>query len=173
MTPSVPIHSLHHVAFRCRDAEETRKFYEDLLGLPLAHVVRGHVVSTGEKAEFLHLFFQMTDGSFVAFFDLGDDTIAEPSPNTPRWVNHLALRVGSVAEVDQAHKRLLEAGVEVIGPVTHRDFVHSIYFFDPNGVRLELTVTKSSAQELQAFRANAHKGLKDWMAEKAGGALVH
>ena len=88
-----PIRSLHHFAWRCRDAEETRHFYEDLLGLPLVYVVRlDNVPSTGEHCPYIHLFFAMTDGSYLAFFDLGDGIKAEPSPNTPAWVNHLALR---------------------------------------------------------------------------------
>jgi len=114
----------------------------------------------------VHLFFEMTDGSCVAFFDLGDNVAAEPSPNTPRWVNHLALRVGSQVEVDRAKLRLEQAGVEVLGPVSHDGFVHSIYFFDPNGIRLELTLTVSSDQELKAFRDEAHAACADWTQEK-------
>jgi catechol 2,3-dioxygenase-like lactoylglutathione lyase family enzyme len=174
MLSSVPVHGLHHVAYRCRDAEETRHFYEDLLGLPLVHVVRGDVVqSTREQCPFVHLFFAMTDGSCVAFFDLGDNVAAEPSPNTPRWVNHLAMRVGSQAEVDQAKVRLIAAGVDVIGPVSHDGFVHSIYFFDPNGIRLELTLTMSSAKELQAFKDEAHAACAQWTAEKQRRLVTH
>src|SRR5690625_4261612 len=85
-----PINSLHHFAWRCRDSEETRHFYEDILGLPLVHVIKSdHVPSTGEYCPYVHIFFQMRDGSYIAFFDLGDNTVAAPSPNTPSWVNHL------------------------------------------------------------------------------------
>lgn len=164
----VPVHGLHHIAYRCRDAEETRRFYEDLLGLPLVHVVRAdNVGSTGEFCPFIHLFFELTDGSCVAFFDLGDNLAAEPSPNTPRWVNHLALRVGSEAEVDEARRRLEVAGVEVLGPVLHDGFVRSIYFFDPNGIRLELTLTTSGAEELRGFRRDARAACDTWSREKA------
>ncbi len=142
--------------------------------MPLAHVVRADTVqSTGEACPFVHLFFEMTDGSCVSFFDLGDKAAAEPSPNTPRWVNHLALRVGSQAEVDQAKARLLQAGVDVIGPVSHDGFVHSIYFFDPNGIRLELTLTMSDSPELQAFRDEAHAALSRWTQEKSHRPQVH
>ncbi|HSW03578.1 VOC family protein, partial [Aquabacterium sp.] len=86
-----PVQGLHHFAWRCRDAEATRQFYEDLLGLPLVHVIRkDHVPSTGEFCPYVHLFFRMADGGCIAFFDLGDDLAAEPSPNTPAWVNHIA-----------------------------------------------------------------------------------
>jgi catechol 2,3-dioxygenase-like lactoylglutathione lyase family enzyme len=81
---AIPIHGLHHYAYRCRDAEETRHFYEDILGLPLWHIIQSdYVPSTGEYCPYTHIFFRMSDGACVAFFDLGDDEAAQPSPNTP------------------------------------------------------------------------------------------
>lgn len=162
----VPINGLNHAAYRCRDAEETRHFYEDLLGLPLTHVVRGDVVSTGEQGVFAHLFFEMTDGGCIAFFDLGDNIAAEPSPNTPGWVNHLALNVASEEKVDEAKKRLEAAGVEVLGPKLHEGLFRSIYFFDPNGIRLELTVNTAPKEELLVFRRDARAACDAWMKEK-------
>ena len=168
MTSFVPIRGLHHFAYRCRDAEETRRFYEDVLGLPLTHLVRADTIpSTGENCPYVHLFFEMTDGSSVAFFDLGDDQAAEPSPNTPRWANHLALRVDSVQAVEEARARLIAAGVDVLGPVDHEGFVQSIYFFDPNGVRLELTTQVASEEEMAAYRASARALCAAWTQETA------
>ncbi len=70
-----PIQQLHHYAYRARDAEETRRFYEDILGLPLYHIIQSdHVPSTGEYCPYTHFFFRLQDGSFIAFFDLGDGT---------------------------------------------------------------------------------------------------
>jgi glyoxylase I family protein len=162
-----PIDGLHHFAWRCRDAEETRHFYEDLLGLPLVHVIRAdHVPSTGEYCPYVHIFFEMTDGSCVAFFDLGDDQCAAPSPNTPAWVNHLALRVSSVAVQEQAKRRLEQAGVPVVGTTDH-GFVKSIYFFDPNGIRLELTAPCGDPNYLSEARSAAHRECTAWTAEKA------
>src|SRR6185295_4603316 len=143
--PFVPIRGLHHYAWRCRDCEETRAFYEDLLGLPLVHVIRADTVpSTGEECPYVHIFFRMADGSHLAFFDLGDDEAAAPSPNTPAWVNHIALRVDSIAALRDAKARLEAAGVEVLG-ITDHGIIESIYFFDPNGLRLELTVPTAIA----------------------------
>lgn len=162
----VPVHGLHHYAYRCRDAEETRHFYEDILGLPLVHVIRAdNVPSTGEYFPYVHLFFEMTDGSCIAFFDLGDDQSSVPSPNTAKWVNHIAFKVGSLDELAQAKARLNAAGVEVIGPTDHH-FVHSIYFFDPNGVRLELTYELPVSDYVAKKRASAHEELAAWSAEK-------
>lgn len=163
----VPIRGLHHFAWRCRDCEETRHFYEDLLGLPLVHVIQAdHVPSTGEYCPYVHIFFQMRDGSYIAFFDLGDDQVAAPSPNTPAWVNHLALRVDSEAELRQAKARLEAAGVEVLG-VTDHHIIRSIYFFDPNGIRLELTTPTVDAAAMHTLAQRAHQEVRDWTAFKA------
>ena len=152
----VPIRGLHHYAYRCRDCEETRAFYEDILGLPLVHVIRSDVVpSTGEHCPYVHIFFRMADGSHLAFFDLGDDVAAAPSPNTPSWVNHIALRVDSLDALRAAKARLEAAGIEVIG-ITDHDIIESIYFFDPNGIRLELTVPTASAETTSRHEQEAH-----------------
>jgi catechol 2,3-dioxygenase-like lactoylglutathione lyase family enzyme len=162
-----PILRLHHFAWRCRDAGETRAFYEDVLGLPLSHVIRAdNVPSTGEHCPYVHLFFSLEDGSSVAFFDLGDDQVAEPSPNTPAWVNHLALKVGSLESLERAKRKLEQAGVEVLG-VTDHGFVRSIYFFDPNGIRLELTVDMEDERVSEAQRTDARRQLDAWLLEKA------
>ncbi|WP_040788423.1 VOC family protein [Massilia niastensis] len=166
MRPFIPIRGLHHFAYRCKDAEETRRFYEDILGLPLVHVVRSdHVPSTGEFCPYVHIFFQMKDGSYIAFFDLGDDVASEPSPNTPAWVNHLALRVDSIADLQQAKMRLEAAGVDVLGPTDHH-IIESIYFFDPNGIRLELTTPTVSAAAMDALRNSAQRDAQAWAIEK-------
>ncbi len=164
----VAVEGLHHFAWRCRDAEETRHFYEDLLGLPLVHIIRAdNVPSTGEHCPYVHLFFELGDGSCIAFFDLGDDTAADPSPNTPAWVNHIAFRVQSLAELEQARARLVAAGVEVLGPTDHH-FVKSIYFFDPNGLRLELTTLTAGPEYMEAARKRARASCDAWTREKAG-----
>lgn len=157
---------LHHFAWRCRDAEETRHFYEDLLGLPLTHLIReDHVPSTGEYCPYVHVFFEMADGSSVAFFDLGDDRAADPSPNTPAWVNHLALALGSVAEVEAAKQRLEAHGVQVLG-ITDHGIIQSIYFFDPNGVRVELTCDVQTDADKRRARSEARARLDEWNEEK-------
>jgi catechol 2,3-dioxygenase-like lactoylglutathione lyase family enzyme len=166
MTKAVPIHGLHHFAYRSRDAEETRAFYEDILGLPLTHIIRAEIVpSTGEYCPYVHIFFEMGDGSFLAFFDLGDNVKAVPSPNTPAWVNHIALKVDDVAKLEQMKARLQEAGVEVLG-ITDHEIIKSIYFFDPNGIRLELTTEIATREEMDKAKLTAHAQLASWSDEK-------
>jgi len=169
MPSFVAINGLHHFAYRCRDAEETRHFYEDILGLPLVGVItQDRVPSTQEFAPHAHIFFQMTDGSCIAFFDLGDGQAAEPSPNTATWVNHLALRVDSLAELETAMAKLRTAGVEVLG-ITDHGPIRSIYFFDPNGIRLELTAPVSSEPLFHGFGRSAHEQLAAWQQRKQRG----
>lgn len=165
--PPDPVLRMHHAAWRCRDAEETRAFYEDLLGLPLAHIVRSDTVpSTGERCPYVHLFFQLSDESFVAFFDLGDNQAAMPSPNTPAWVNHFAMKVASQEVLERYKRRLQAAGVEVLG-VTDHGFVRSIYFFDPNGIRMELTIDMQDTKVSKNDIKEARRRLDAWTQEKA------
>ncbi len=162
-----PVLRLHHFAWRCKNAEETRAFYEDILGMPLAHIIRADVVpSTGEYCPYVHLFFKMEDNSYIAFFDLGDDLKAQPSPNTPAWVNHFAIKLASVEALARFKVRLEQAGVDVLG-VTDHGSMQSIYFFDPNGIRLEFTVDMAPEGVSQAQIDRAHVQLAAWVEEKA------
>ena len=162
-----PIQQLHHYAYRARDAEETRHFYEDILGLPMYHIIQSdYVPSTGEYCPYTHFFFRLQDGSFIAFFDLGNDEAALPSPNTPAWVNHVAFRVNTIAELKAMKARLLAHNVEVLGVTDHHIF-KSIYFFDPNGIRLELAAQVASAEEMHKDSTTARARLDAWTERKA------
>ena len=160
------IQQLHHYAYKARDAEETRHFYEDILGLPLYHIIQSdYVPSTGEYCPYTHFFFRLQDGSFIAFFDLGDDVKPLPSPNTPLWVNHISFRVNTVQDLENTKTRLQAHGIEVLGVTDHHIF-KSIYFFDPNGIRLELTAQLADAAQMHKDSTVAHQRLSDWTARK-------
>ena len=166
LPPAAPIQQLHHYAYRAKDAEETRHFYEDILGLPLFHIIQSDIVpSTGEYCPYTHFFFRLQDGSCIAFFDLGDDQAALPSPNTPLWVNHISFRVNTVQELEAMKTRLQAEGIEVLGITDHHIF-KSIYFFDPNGVRLELTAQLADDEHMQKESSNVHATLAAWTARK-------
>jgi glyoxylase I family protein len=161
-----PIEQLHHYAYRAKDAEETRHFYEDILGLPLYHIIQSdYVPSTGEYCPYTHFFFRLQDGSFIAFFDLGNDEAALPSPNTPLWVNHISFRVNTVADLEVMKARLEAGGIEVLGVTDHHIF-KSIYCFDPNGVRLELTAQLADEFQMLQESKTAHARLAEWTARK-------
>ena len=166
LPPPAKVQQLHHYAYRARDAEETRVFYEDILGLPMYHIIQSDIVpSTGEYCPYTHFFFRLQDGSFIAFFDLGDDEAALPSPNTPRWVNHISFRVDSVQDLVDTKARLEAHGVEVLGVTDHHIF-KSIYFFDPNGIRMELTAQLADAFQMLQESKTAHARLDEWTARK-------
>ncbi len=167
LPPPAQVQQLHHFAHRARDAEETRHFYEDILGLPMYHIIQSDVVpSTGEYCPYTHFFFRLQDGSFIAFFDLGDDEAALPSPNTPAWVNHVAFRVNTVQDLLDMKARLEAHGVEVLGVIDHHIF-KSIYFFDPNGVRMEFSAQLADQFQMLQESKTAHARLDEWTARKA------
>jgi len=166
LPPPAKVLQLHHYAYRARDAEETRHFYEDILGLPLYHLIQSdHVPSTGEYCPYTHFFFRLNDGSFIAFFDLGDDTAALPSANTPAWVNHIAFRVESIQALEDSKKRLQAHGIEVLGITDHRIF-KSIYFFDPNGIRLELSAQVATPEQMHSESLDVRAQLDAWTVQK-------
>jgi len=159
------VQRLNHVAYRCRDAQETTEFYADVLGLQLAHViVQDRVPSTQEYAPHAHVFFEMGDGSWVAFFDVADEEHVAQEGN-PDWAQHLALEVSSLEELDEARRRLVDHGVDVLGPVDH-GFISSIYFFDPSGHRLELAARTHGPDELRRYAAEARDGVDEWTRAK-------
>lgn len=167
MTDAPPLNGLYHYAYACRDAEETRHFYEDVLGLPLVNcMLADKVPSTGEEKPYAHFFFEMGDGSYIAFFDLGDDEMPLPSPNTPAWVQHFAIQTGSVGEVLTMRERLVEHNVQVT-PLVDHGFVKSVYFFDPNGLRLEVTARTEPEGYLDQAANEAHTAFATWLETKA------
>jgi catechol 2,3-dioxygenase-like lactoylglutathione lyase family enzyme len=170
MKKTVSLKGLNHVAWRCIDAEQTRHFYEDILGLPLVHIVKSdHVPSTGEYAPYCHLFFEFADNSYLAFFDIRDNKGATLSEDMPKWIHHFAMEVDTMEEVLTMKKRLEDAGIEVLG-VTDHHFIQSIYFFDPNGLRLEITMRSETKEYMEDAKRKAHTQLAEWTKDKEAAA---
>ncbi len=162
------VQRLNHVAYRCRDAKETAQFYTDVLGLKLAHtIVQDRVPSTKEFAPHAHVFFEMGDGSWVAFFDVAKEDQVSQETN-PDWAQHLALEVDTLEELDAAKARLVSRGIDVLGPVDH-GFIRSIYFYDPSGHRLELAARTLAEGDLDSFAAEANEVLDEWTRRKKEG----
>ena len=113
----------------------------------------------------MHFFFEMGDGSYLAFFDTGGNDKPAPSPNTPDWVQHFAIETDSVADVSAMRDRLREHGVETTDVVDH-EFLKSIYFFDPNGLRLEVTTRTEPEGFLETEAQRARAILDTWTARK-------
>jgi catechol 2,3-dioxygenase-like lactoylglutathione lyase family enzyme len=159
------IKGLHHNAYRCRDAEETRRFYEDFLGLPLAQAFEIRETKTGRQTNVLHLFFAMDDGSYLAFFDV-PGTAFDFKPQHD-YDLHIALEVPHDALATMKAKGLAH-GLEVRGPADH-GMIDSIYFRDPNGYVIELTAKRPDHDaKMDPAQNDARAALARWQAEKAG-----
>ena len=128
------IKKLHHNAYRCRDSEQTRRFYEEFLGLPLAGTLEINETKSGRKTQTLHTFYRLDDGSYLAFFEAPDMPFEFKAQHD--YDLHIALEV----EPDVLQTMLAKgkaSGVETRG-VSDHGFIHSIYFRDPNGYVIEL-----------------------------------
>ena len=131
---------VHHVAYACKDIEATRHFYEDLCGFPLVHTEVTRIPDT--ESFFRHLFFDLGDGSCIAFFEMhgmGEKpdwkSDISDSVGLPIWVNHIAFKADSERQ-QQAKATLFAGGVEPLMDVDH-GWCHSIYYVDPNGIMVE------------------------------------
>ena len=132
------VQKIHHVAYRCRDAKETVEWYGKHLGMGFVlAIAENEVPSTKAPDPYMHVFLDAGNGNVLAFFELPGQPEMGRDPNTPAWVQHLALKVESVDKLLEAKQKLEAAGIEVLGPTNHTIF-KSIYFFDPNGHRVEL-----------------------------------
>lgn len=156
------IQKIHHVAYRCKDALQTARWYEQHLGMKLVLCIAEDAVpSTGEPDPYMHIFLDAGQGNILAFFELPTHPEMGRDPNTPVWTQHLALEVGSMDELLAAKQRLQDAGIDVIGPTDHALF-QSIYFFDPNGHRLELACNTANPKMLAALDAVKWDMLEEW-----------
>jgi catechol 2,3-dioxygenase-like lactoylglutathione lyase family enzyme len=134
----MPIERIHHVAYRCKDAKQTVQWYQQHLGMDFVlAIAEDHVPSTHAPDPYMHVFLDAGQGNVLAFFELPNSPEMGRDEATPAWVQHIAFKVGSVAELEAAKAKLEAAGIEVVGVTDHTIF-KSIYFFDPNGHRLEL-----------------------------------
>jgi catechol 2,3-dioxygenase-like lactoylglutathione lyase family enzyme len=134
-----PLGNIHHLALRCRDAEQTRWFYEDVLGLKLAAALSlEKSPGTGQDRPFLHLFLQLGDGNYIAFFDEPAQARPEHFELKDSYDIHIAFETDSRASMLAWKDKIAAAGDFIFGPIDH-DFVESVYFYDPNGYALEIT----------------------------------
>lgn len=157
------IKGLHHNAYRCRDSEETRKFYEDFLGLPLAGTLEIGETKTGRSTKTLHTFYEMDDGSYLAFFEAPDRPFDFKAQHD--FDLHIALEV-SRDDLHAMFEKGQAAGIETRG-VSDHGFIDSIYFRDPNGYVIELTAKRDDHDAQMDPRTNgARQKLNSWQASK-------
>ena len=163
---SVELKRIHHVAYRCRDAKETVHFYQRVLnmGFQLA-IAENEVPSTKAPDPYMHVFLDAGNGNILAFFELPNQQDMGRDENTPAWVQHLAFKVGSEAELLAAKAHVESLGIEVLGP-THHGIFKSIYFFDPNGHRVELATDIGTDEQYAELKRVAPMMLDEWSQTK-------
>jgi len=157
---------IHHHAYACRDAEETRHFYEDVLGLPLVATVVLDDPFRNDGSRYCHIFFEMSDGNALAFFE--HSSLFTPGDFLPRsgFHHHVALEVDCDDAVMRFKRRLDEAGINNMY-MDHEVF-HSLYFNDPNGLNLEIvTKVPATIDYERSARITAREDLGRWMQQRS------
>lgn len=140
------IDRIHHVAYRCIDAKQTVEWYRKHLGMEFVlAIAEDRVPSTHAPDPYMHVFLDAGGGNILAFFEIPNSPPMGRDANTPPWVQHLAFKVASVDELEATKARLEAAGIDVVGVTDHTIF-KSIYFFDPNGHRLELAADTATPE---------------------------
>jgi len=159
------IRGLHHNAYRCRDSEETRRFFEDFLGLPLAGTLEINETKTGRRTSgVLHTFYRLDDGSYLAFFE-APEMAFEFKPQHD-FDLHIALEV-SPEDLQAMFAKGRAQGIETRG-ISDHGFLHSIYFRDPNGYVIELTAKMAGHDDEMDRETNgAREKLDRWQETKA------
>jgi catechol 2,3-dioxygenase-like lactoylglutathione lyase family enzyme len=157
------IHKLHHAAYRCRDSEETRQFYEDFLGLPLAGALEIRETKTGRETNVLHTFYRLDDGSFIAFFEAPGQSFEFKAQHD--FDLHIALEVAPEV-LGQMLEKARASGIERRG-VSDHGFIRSVYFRDPNGYVVELTAKEPGHDAAMDPASNqAREILNRWTAQR-------
>lgn len=161
------VEKIHHVAYRCNDAKQTVEWYIRNLKMDFVlAIAEDRVPSTRQADPYMHVFLDAGNGNVLAFFELPTQPAMGHDPNTPVWVQHIAFKVKDIDTLLQFKTHLENNGVEVIGVINHSIF-HSIYFFDPNGHRLELAAPDPAERE-KLDRLNEVKWdmLEEWSKTK-------
>lgn len=160
------IKGMHHSAYRCKDSEQTRQFYEDLLGLRLALAMELTTTATGRPVKAMHTFFEMGNHSFLAFFELvGEEREGMFEPKSD-FDLHIALELPDEQTQLAFREKALSAGIEVRGPAMH-GIAQSIYLRDPNGYVIESTTKlQGYDKEMSQYLHQARNALDSWQRTK-------
>jgi catechol 2,3-dioxygenase-like lactoylglutathione lyase family enzyme len=157
---------IHHVAYRCRDAKQTVEWYRKHLKMDFVlAIAEDNVPSTGAPDPYMHVFLDAGQGNVLAFFELPNSPEMGRDANTPQWVQHIAFKVDSLTTLEATKQRLQAEGIEVVGITDHTIF-KSIYFFDPNGHRLELSVDTATPEMNAKLDAVKWDMLEEWSRTK-------
>lgn len=172
---TIQVEKIHHVAYRCKDAKETVEWYKKNLNMDfILAFAEDYVPSTKAFDPYMHLFLDAGHGNVLAFFELPTQPEMGRDENTPKWVQHIALKVKDRAALIEAKAHLENNGIDVLG-ITNHGIFHSIYFFDPNGHRLELAYDdeKAPAKIAMITEEMKHEMLEQWSKTKRAPNHTH
>jgi len=160
------VQKIHHVAYRCKDAKETVDFYKRVMNMDLlGAIAEDKVPSTKAPDPYMHIFLDAGAGNILAFFELPNSPPMGRDPNTPDWTQHIAFQVKDLDVLLEAKTRAEATGLDVIGPTDHTIF-KSIYFWDPNGHRIELAAWTATPEQLARMKAVAPEMVEEWSRTK-------
>lgn len=160
------LNGIHHAAYRCHDAAITSAFYERTLGMKLVTCFAEDIVpSTGAYDPYMHIFLDCGGNNILAFFELPEQPTMGRDDNTPLWVQHIAFRAKSLEDLDAFREKAVAEGLDVLGPTNHGIF-RSIYFFDPNGHRVEVACDTGTPDILKELQRVAPEMLEEWSRTK-------
>ena len=166
MSAPFSLSRIHHVAYRCKDAKDTVQWCERVMGMSYVSAFsEDHVPSTGDYAPYMHVFLDCGGGNVLAFFELPEQPEMGRDPSTPDWVQHIAFEVADIDALLDAKAHIEGQGVEVLGPTFHGIF-RSIYFFDPNGHRMELACNIGKPEQHAELKRVAPLMLEEWSRTK-------
>ena len=160
------IDRIHHVAYRCKDAKETVEWYVKHLNRDCVLAIAETQVPPAKAPDpYMHVFRDAGQGTVLAFFELPAAPEMGRDEATPAWVQHIAFKVDSMPTLEATKASLQAAGIEVIGPTDHTIF-KSIYFFDPNGHRLELCADVGTPEMYRKLDEVKWDMLNEWAQTK-------
>ena len=160
------LQGIHHVAYRCKDAKETVEFYQSMLNMEFQlAIAEDKVPSTQAPDPYMHVFLDAGNGNVLAFFELPNSPSMGRDQNTPEWVQHIAFKVDSMEALLSIKQHLEANNIDVLGPTDHGIF-KSIYFFDPNGHRIELAADTGTSEMMTELKRVAPEMLYEWAATK-------
>ena len=163
---TVELKRIHHVAYRCKDAKETVEFYKRVMNMDLVlAIAEDEVPSTKAPDPYMHIFLDAGMGNVLAFFELPNSPEMGRDEQTPQWVQHIAFEVEDLDKLNEAKAHVEAEGLDVLGPVNHGVF-KSIYFFDPNGHRLELAANTGTPEQMKQLNEVAPAMIEEWSQTK-------
>jgi catechol 2,3-dioxygenase-like lactoylglutathione lyase family enzyme len=163
---TVDLKRIHHVAYRCKDAKQTVEFYKRVMGMDLVlAIAEDEVPSTKAPDPYMHIFLDAGMGNVLAFFELPNSPEMGRDEKTPEWVQHIAFEVEDMDALLKAKAHVEAEGLDVLGPTNHGIF-KSIYFFDPNGHRLELAANTGTDEHLAELNRVAPMMIEEWSRTK-------